>query len=66
MRKTKLFFVGTFILMLGGTVVHAQSWRNGRAYTLDKQYASYPCVLLFLNRLNMCQNDNCSDSPEEG
>ena len=46
MRKTKLFFVGTFILMLGGTVVHAQSWRNGRAYTLDKQYASYPCVNL--------------------
>ena len=46
MRKTKLFFVGAVVLMLGGTVAHAQSWRNGGPLPLDKQYAGYPCVNL--------------------
>ena len=26
--------------------MHAQSWRNGGAVSLDKQYADYPCVNL--------------------
>ena len=46
MKKTKLFFVGAAILIGGGTAVHAQSWRNGGAVSLDKQYADYPCVNL--------------------
>lgn len=46
MKKTKLFFVGAAILIWGGTAVHAQSWRNGGAVSLDKQYADYPCVNL--------------------
>ena len=44
MKKTKLFFVGAAILIGGGTAVHAQSWRNDGAVSLDKQYADYPCV----------------------
>lgn len=46
MKKTKLFFVGAAILIGGGTAVHAQSWRNDGAVSLDKQYADYPCVNL--------------------
>ena len=46
MRKTKLFLVGAAVLIGGGTAVHAQSWRNGGAFSLDKQYADYPCVNL--------------------
>ena len=46
MKKTKLFFAGAAILIGGGTAVHAQSWRNGGAVSLDKQYADYPCVNL--------------------
>ena len=46
MKKTKLFFVGAAVLIGGGTAVHAQSWRNGGAVSLDKQYADYPCVNL--------------------
>ena len=46
MKKTKLFFAGAAILIWGGTAVHAQSWRNGGAVSLDKQYADYPCVNL--------------------
>lgn len=46
MKKTKLFFVGAAVLIWGETAVHAQSWRNGGAVSLDKQYADYPCVNL--------------------
>lgn len=46
MKKTKLSLVGMAVLLLGGTGLHAQSWRNGGPVPLDEKYTGYPCVNL--------------------